>query len=132
MDDFGGKLGAVFENYIGRIVTFVLTPILVVAVPPVTNALNDVLGTGFDDQQISNIAIATVVGLALVVWRWLGNRGDWENKLAELHMLYESGAAEVAKHPVDPHPVEPPSGGGDVPAGSDPKPTGAVGGKPGF
>jgi len=132
MDDFGGKLGAVFENYIGRIVTFVLTPILVVAVPPVTNALNDVLGTGFDDQQISNIAIATVVGLALVVWRWLGNRGDWENKLAELHMLYESGAAEVAKHPVDPPPVEPPSGG-DVPAEpGGPTPTGAVGDKPGF
>ena len=129
MDNFGDKLGEVFTANIGRVVTFVLTPILVVAVPPVTNALNEVLGTGFSDQQISNIAIATVVGLALVVWRWLGNRGNWENKLAELHMLYEAGAAEVAKHPpVDPPaPVNPPVG-----EQTGPRPTGAVGDKPGF
>jgi len=84
-------LNSVFTSYIGRIVTFALTPLLLIAVPPVTNALNEVLGTGFSDQQISNVAIAIVVGIALAVWQWLRNRGNWEAKLAELEALYKSG-----------------------------------------
>ena len=99
------KLGSVFNAYIGRIVAFVLAPVLLVAVPPVTNAINEVLGTGYSDQQISNVAIAVTVGLAAVIWQWLRNRGNWEKGIAELEALYEAGkqnieAAEAAG-PVD-------------------------------
>lgn len=102
MDDM---LDSVFKSYIGRIVAFVLAPVLLVAVPPVTNAINEVLGTGYSDQQISNVAIATVVGLAIVIWQWLRNRGNWEKQLAELKALYEAGEQAIravdAAGPVD-------------------------------
>lgn len=71
-----------FDQYIGRIVAFVLTPILLVAVPPAVNAVNEVLGTGFTDQQIIQYALAAAVGLALVVYKWLQNRGEWEVLIA--------------------------------------------------
>lgn len=71
-------LDTFFNKYIGRIVTFVLTPLLAVLVPPVEHGLNSVLGTNFSDQQLSNMAIATVVGLAIVAYKWLHNRGVWE------------------------------------------------------
>ena len=122
---FSDQLESVFTANIGRIVAFVLAPVLVVAVPPVVDGLNNVLGTDFSNQQISNIAIATVVGLAIVVYKWLGNRGQWEKAMAELHLLYESGRQEVdnqvANSPAPPLEVE-----------TGPTPAGAVGGKPGM
>ena len=86
---------------VGKIVAFALAPLLAIAVPPVVNAVNSVLDTDFSDQQISNIAIATIVGIALVVWQWLRNRGNWERAIAELYALYESGRES---HPVVPPP----------------------------
>lgn len=129
MDDFGEKLGSVFTAYIGRVVAFVLAPVLLVAVPPVTNAINEVLGTGYSDQQISNVAIAICVGLALVFWQWLRNRGDWENKLAELEALYEAGKQNVAmsegmvgvEAPPDAPLSEPPSASSSA-LGTQPRP----------
>lgn len=67
-----------FEQYIGRVVAFVLMPVLAVAVPPAVNAVNEVLGTGFSDAQVTQYAIAAVVGVAIVVYKWLHNRGEWE------------------------------------------------------
>jgi hypothetical protein len=95
MDDFGDRLSEVFTANIGRVVAFLLTPLLAVAVPPVVQGANEVLGTAYTDQQLSNVAIATVVGIAIVIWQWLRNRGKWEEKLAELEALYEAGKQNV-------------------------------------
>lgn len=85
------NIDSIFKSYIGRIVAFILTPILVVVVPVVTNAANEVLGTGLTGQQISNVAIAGVVGVAGVAWQWLRNRGNWEQTVLELENIYEAG-----------------------------------------
>jgi len=112
MPDFGDTLDSVFKSYIGRIVAFALAPLLALAVPPVVQFLNEVLGTAYTDQQLSNIAIGTVVGLALVIWQWLRNRGNWENKLAELEALYKAGEQYAAQ--------QPPGGDPVLPLGMDP------------
>lgn len=89
---FTATVSSVITSQIGRVVAFVLAPILLVAVPPVTNAINSVFGLGFSDQQISNVVIAIVVGLALVIFKWLSNRGEYERIVLELHKLYEAGS----------------------------------------
>ena len=107
-------LDSIFNNYIGRIVAFALAPLLLVAVPPVTNAVNEVLGTGYSDQQISNIAIGISVGLAAVIWQWLRNRGNWEKGIAELDALYKSGQQLVESQEgqlITPEDVPPPPEG---------------------
>lgn len=93
--DPGGVLDSVFNSNIGRIVAFGLTPLLALVVPPVVDGLNTALGTDFSNQEISNIAIATVVGIAIVIWQWLRNRGNWERALAEIYSVYEGGKPHV-------------------------------------
>lgn len=88
---FTDTVNDVVTSQIGRVVTFLLAPLLLTAVPPVTNAVNEVFGLGFTDQQISNVVIAIVIGLALVVYKWLSNRGAYERTIVELHKLYEAG-----------------------------------------
>lgn len=111
-------LDKIFKQYIGRFVAWALAPVLLVAVPPVVHALNSALGTHFSNQQLSNIAIAIVVGLALVLYKWLHNRGKWENFLAWLEHVEKTGA-DVAGPP-GPAPVGGAGGGGipPVPPGS--------------
>lgn len=105
---FTDTVNDVVTSQIGRVVAFVLAPILLAAVPPVTNAVNSVFGLGFTDGQISNVVIATVVGLALVFYKWLGNRGAYERTIVELHKLYEAGreladaSAPAPSSPTDP------------------------------
>lgn len=84
-EDPEGVLDSIFKSNIGRIVAFIATPLLAVAVPPIVDGLNTVLDTDFSNQEISNIAIATIVGIAIVIWQWLRNRGNWETRVAELY-----------------------------------------------
>jgi protein-S-isoprenylcysteine O-methyltransferase Ste14 len=98
-------LDSLFHSYIGRIVAFILAPLLALAVPPLVELVNDVLGTDFSDQQITYIAIATVVGVALVLWQWLRNRGDWEKSVLEVEKIFEVGREHV-EQPTEP--VTPP------------------------
>lgn len=104
--DPGGVLDQVFKSQIGKLVAFGLAPLLALAIPPVVDALNTALGTDFSNQEISNIAIATVVGIAIVIWQWLRNRGNWERTIAEIYALYERGQGAVPAIP--PPPVKPP------------------------
>ena len=97
--DPGNVLDSVFNAQIGKIVAFALTPLLAIAIPPLVNAVNSVLGTDFSDQQISNIAIAAVVGVAIVIWQWLRNRGEWEKTLAGAKVLYEQNQAVSLPEP---------------------------------
>lgn len=71
-------LDSLFHQYIGRLVTFVLTPLLLVAVPPVTKGINDVLDTGLTDAQVTAFAITMALGLVAVVIKWLHGLNKWE------------------------------------------------------
>ena len=97
------NINNVIESNISRVVAWVLAPITLVAVPPVVNAVNEVLGTGYTDQQLSNVAIATVVGAALAFYKWISNRGRFEIATVEkvANELYTSGADAVKQHPVN-------------------------------
>lgn len=96
MEDFGNEIEKVFKSYIGRVVAFILAPVLAIAVPPVTIAVNNLLGTGFSDQQVTAVAVAAVVGVALAVFQWLRNLGNWEAKAQEAYMLYRAGEQNLA------------------------------------
>jgi len=82
-----------FTSYIGRVVTFVFYPILAVAVPPVVTVVNNVLDTGLTEGQVTQAAIATIVGSAILFYKWLDNRGTQEVQALATKMqeTYELG-----------------------------------------
>ena len=98
-DRFIDVLDHTVRDHISRVVAFVLAPLLALAVPPVTNAINSALGTGYNDQQLSNIAIAIVVGLALTLWAWLRGRAEFETAAATLKEQYDRGASAGSPPP---------------------------------
>jgi hypothetical protein len=92
-------LDSVFTSYIGRIVAFVLTPLLLPIVGAVAYWVQNVIGI---DLQ-AHVAIATgfivsvVAGTALAIYQWLRNRGIFEKTVLELHHLYEAGNQLIAQ-----------------------------------
>jgi hypothetical protein len=92
------------NNYIGRIVAFVLTPILVPAVTAVAAWAQDAIGINLDGAQLTAYVIAVATGLAVVAATWLRNNGTWEVASAELIKLHELGSQQIA----DADPTQPP------------------------
>lgn len=68
------------NEYIGRIVTFVVTPIVggitAWGVPWIADNLPG--GPNLDKQQLTDLAIAGVVAFGAAVYKWLDNRGKHE------------------------------------------------------
>jgi sulfite exporter TauE/SafE len=95
------KFDDVVTNNVGRIVAFVLTPILLPGVGAVAFWLQNVIG--IDLQQYTAVAVGFVVsvvtGCALVAYKWLENRGAWEKGVAELEALYHAGQQAIEQQP---------------------------------
>lgn len=81
----------VFTNYIGRVVAFVLTPLLLPLAATVAVWIQDVLGIDLDGAQLTGYVIAVVTGVALAAFQWLRNRGLWEQAQLELAKLEAAG-----------------------------------------
>lgn len=81
------------NNYISRIVAFVLTPILLPVAAIVATWLQDAVGIDFTGERLTAYVVSIVVGLAITAATWLRNRGKWELLVAELTKLREDAAA---------------------------------------
>lgn len=81
----------VLTNYIGRVVAFVLTPLLLPLAATVAVWIQDVLGIDLDGSQLTGYVIAVVTGVALAAFQWLRNRGLWEQAQLELAKLEAAG-----------------------------------------
>lgn len=81
------------NNYVSRIVAFVLTPILLPTATAVAAWLQDAIGIDLHGDQLTAYVVAVAVGLALTAVTWLRNRGKWEVAVAELTKLREQGLA---------------------------------------
>lgn len=66
------------EQYIARIVTFVVTPVILVVVPVVANAVQDYAGMDLDEGALAAYLTSATVGAALALFAWIKNRGEWE------------------------------------------------------
>ncbi len=88
-----GQLDKAVRDNISRLVAWVLAPALAILIPPVTNAVNTALGTGYNDQQLSNIAIAAIVGTLLALWAWLRGRAQFETAATYVKERYDEGKA---------------------------------------
>lgn len=94
-------MGNVFQNYIGRIVAFVLTPVLLPLATSFAVWAQDFLGVNLSGDQLTAYVVTFVIGLALVIYKWLANRGEWERAIAWIDKIHDSGG-EVPVAPVDP------------------------------
>lgn len=92
-------LDKLFNQYIGRTVAFVVTPVMAVVSPVVVQFVNNVTGAGLDVQTLTGATVAVVVGLSAVAYKWLSNLGNHERLERELEKLYEAGL-ELTENPV--------------------------------
>lgn len=97
-------LDTVINNNIGRVVAFIVTPILLPLVGAGSFWLQDAIG--IDLQQYTGAAIAfvvaVIVGVALAIFKWLEGLGLWQKAIAELHTLYEAGRQAADQQQVPP------------------------------
>lgn len=88
----------VATSQIGKIVAFVLTPILLPTATAVAAWAQDAIGIDLDGGALTAYVVAVAVGIAAVSATWLFNRGKWEVGKAELDKLYELGRAELDRN----------------------------------
>ena len=81
----------VTSSSIGRLVAFVLTPILIPVATGVAAWIQNVVGIDLTGDQLTAYVVAVATGLAIVVATWLRNRGQWEIAQAELQKLHALG-----------------------------------------
>jgi hypothetical protein len=85
-------LDGVFQRYIGRVVAFVLAPILVPASAAVAVWAQDVVGINLDPNVLVAYVSSVAIGVAAIIYKWLHNNGLFENAVVELHSLYRAGS----------------------------------------
>ena len=87
-------LDTIFHTYVGRTVAVVLTPFLTVLTGGLVVWVDKHLGLTLDGGQLTGFIVASVTGVAIVIYKWLSNLGIFEAGLAELEKLHELGAPE--------------------------------------
>lgn len=85
-------ISAALQSYIGRIVAFVLTPILLPAVGAISVWMQNSIGIDLPVEAVVGYTISTTIGVALVIYKWLENRGRFEIAAAQVVKLHDEGA----------------------------------------
>lgn len=84
-------LTKVLESNIGRIVAGLVLPLLL----PITGAfaawLQDAAGVDLDGAALASYVAAVVVGVALAGYKWLANRGEFEQAVVQTTLWQEEG-----------------------------------------
>lgn len=92
------------EQYIGRIVAFVLTPLLLTVVTPLAVWAQAQLGINLNPAEVVAYIVTVGTGIALVAYKWLHNRGEFEKGVHLIEHLHDAGEVPVVAAP----PVVPP------------------------
>lgn len=90
------------NSNVGRIVAFVLTPVLIPSATAAAAWLQDAVGINLDGSQLTAYVVAVAAGIAVVAATWLRNLGAWEVGQAELIKLHELGQQEIDRSSGDP------------------------------
>lgn len=80
-----------FEQYIGRWVAFVLTPLLLPLAGTVAVKANQWLGLDLTGEELTGYVVTTVVGVAAILYKWLHNRGEFEKAVNAVEDIYNTG-----------------------------------------
>jgi|SRR3954465_2611247 anti-sigma factor RsiW len=101
----------IITSQIGRLVAFVLTPILLPVAAVVANWAQDALGLDLNGADLTAYVVTVVAGVALGAWQWLKNRGEWEKAVEVVGKYHDSGEAfvDTGPDPVEPLPLSGPS-----------------------
>lgn len=84
------------EQYIGRIVAFVLTPLLLTVITPLAVWAQAKLGIDLNPAEIVAYIVTVGTGIALVAYKWLHNRGEYEKSVQFVEHLYDVGEVPAA------------------------------------
>lgn len=88
------------SEYTGRIVAFIVTPIVTALTGVFTIwATKHIPNVHLDAQEISNIAIASVVAVGAAAYKWLENRGKHEQLVTINSQQPPAGAGDPVVPP---------------------------------
>lgn len=102
-------------SQIGRVVAFVVTPVLLPVLGALAVWLQDKVGINMDPAVLVGFVVSVVAGTAALAYKWLHNRGEYEKVVLELHKLYEAGAVLVDKNAAQALPSGAAGAGQDMP-----------------
>jgi hypothetical protein len=74
------------------VVAFILTPLLLPIAAVVANWIQDFAGLDLNGADLTAYVVSVVVGVALAVYRWLANRGEWEKVMEYVTRTHDEGA----------------------------------------
>jgi hypothetical protein len=93
------------SQYIGRIITFVVTPLLLPVGTALAYGLQNWLGLDLDAAELTGYLTAIASGMGITAFKWVSNRGEWERTVLQLSEWYKLGkAAQAAGQPAPPPP----------------------------
>jgi hypothetical protein len=92
----------IVSSNISRVVAFVLVPILMPVTSAVASWLQDVAGIDLTGESLAIYVTAVAAGVALMGYKWLHGRSEWEKAVeltTELHDLgTQPGSVELPTH----------------------------------
>lgn len=83
----------VINSQIGRVIAFVLTPILLPTATAGAAWAQDAIGVNLNGAELTAYVVSVAVGLAVVIATWLRNRGEYEKAVTVIRGLHEQGVA---------------------------------------
>jgi high-affinity Fe2+/Pb2+ permease len=88
-------LGGWLSANVGKLVAGVMAPVFAWLSPAVAGLANEVFKLHLSSQQVSNVGIAIIAGLAIMGYKWLHNRGEWERAMLDIQKVYLLGRPSV-------------------------------------
>ena len=99
------RINAGSGRYISRAVTFVLTPLLLPLATSFAYGLQKWFGLDLDPAALTGYLTAVAGGMGITGYKWVSNRGDWEQTVLKLTQWYKLGQqAQATGQPVPPPP----------------------------
>ena len=89
-------------RYIAKGVTFVLTPLLLPIGTSLAYGLQKWFGLDLDAAELTGYLTAVASGIGITAYRWVANRGEWEQTVLRLAQWYKLGQQAQQNPPPPP------------------------------
>jgi|Tabmets5t2r1_1033131.scaffolds.fasta_scaffold85000_1 hypothetical protein len=78
-------------RYIARAVTFILTPLLLPVATALAYGFQKWFGLDLDAAALTGYLTAVASGIGITAYRWVANRGAWEQTVLQLAQWHKLG-----------------------------------------
>ena len=83
-------------RYIAKIFTYVLTPLLLPLATALAYGFQKWFGLDLDPAALTGYLTAVAGGIGITAFKWVSNRGEWEQTVLQLAQWYRLGQQATA------------------------------------